>query len=74
VPHRTAADECVHVHGFKTVDTDAMPAPLESNFLVPNGTLVVLAMLTILALLVVGLLVGSVVWLLTSRRGANTDR
>lgn len=48
-----------------------MPAALESNFLVPNGTFLVLAVLTVLALMVTGLVVGGLVWLLTSRRAPN---
>ena len=47
---------------------------LESTFLVPNGTFLVLAVLTVLALIVIGLVVGGLVWLLTSRRGATLDR
>jgi hypothetical protein len=51
-----------------------MPVPFESNFLVPNGTFIVLTVLTVLALLVGGLLAGGLVWLLTSRRDATLDR
>ena len=43
------------VHGPVTVDTDSMPAPLESNFLAPNGTFVALMVLVGLAPLVVGI-------------------
>jgi hypothetical protein len=64
----------LHVHEPRTVDTDLMPSTLESNFLVPNGTFLVLALLTVLALIVIGLVVGGLVWLLTSRRGATLDR
>ena len=51
-----------------------MPPPLESNFLVPNGTFIVLAVVTVLALIALGLVVGGLVWLLTSRRSATLDR
>ena len=51
--------------------TERMRAPLESNFLVPNASFIVL---TVLAVLVVGLLVGGLVWLLASRRTAPLDR
>ncbi len=55
----------------ETMHTERMPAPLESNFLVPNASFIVLA---VLALIVVGLLVGGLVWLLASRRSATVDR
>ena len=61
------------VHGPVTVDCDFMPAPLESNFLAPNGTFVALMVLVVLALLVVGLLVGGLVWLVINRRGTTLD-
>ena len=63
-----------HVQGPGTVDTDPMPAPLESNFLVPNGTFLVLMVLVVLSLVVVGLLVGGLIWLLGSRRSTTLDR
>lgn len=45
-----------------------MPAPLESNYLVPNATFL-LALLVLIAVL--GLVVGSLVWFFTSRRRAG---
>jgi hypothetical protein len=48
-----------------------MPAPLESNFLVPNASFLVVAFL---ALIVVALLVGGLVMLMTRRRSAARDR
>jgi len=51
-----------------------MPVPLESNYLVPNGTFIVLIVLSVLVLIVVGLLVGGMVWLIKSRRGTTSDR
>lgn len=48
-----------------------MPTPLESNFLVPNASFLVVAFL---ALIVLALLVGVVVLLLTRRRGTAPER
>jgi len=71
----SAADECVRrARTLGTVDTAAMPVPLESNYLVPNGTFIVLIVLSVLVLIVVGLLVGGMVWLIKSRRGTTSDR
>jgi hypothetical protein len=44
--------------------------PLDSNFLVPNGTLVVFLAL----LVVVGVVVGVLVWLVARHRGAASER
>jgi hypothetical protein len=48
-----------------------VPPPLESNFLVPNASFLVVA---ILALIVLALLVGIVALLLARRRSAAPDR
>ncbi len=53
--------------------TGRMPLPLESNFLVPNGSFIVALLVVVAMLVVLGLVIGGLVWLLLGRRGA-TDR
>jgi hypothetical protein len=48
-----------------------MPAPLESNYLVPNATFL-LALVVLIAVL--GLVVGGLVWFLTRRRRTAGER
>jgi hypothetical protein len=48
--------------------TPPMPMPMESNFLVPNATFVVVLVAIFLLLIVGGLLLGGLVWLLSRRR------
>jgi hypothetical protein len=48
-----------------------MPAPLESNFLVPNVTFFIELFLM---LVVLGPLLGGLVWFLTRRRGTTSGR
>ncbi len=51
-----------------------MPQPMESNFLVPNGTFLV-ALVTIFLLLIVGVFsLGGLIWLLSSRRRTPAGR
>ena len=51
-----------------------MPLPMDSNFLVPNGTLVVV-LVAIVVLALVGLLaLGGLIWLLSSRRRTTSTR
>jgi hypothetical protein len=48
-----------------------MPTPLESNFLVPNATLIVWL---VVLLVLVGFVVGGILWLVMARRGAAGER
>jgi len=50
-----------------------MTSPLESNFLVPNGTFLV-ALFLFLGLVLISLLVGGLVWFVLSHRVAADDR
>ncbi len=54
-----------------TRHTEPVPAPLESNFLVPNASFLIVAFL---ALIVLALLLGGVLLLLIRRRSAAPER
>jgi hypothetical protein len=50
-----------------------MPMPMDSNFLVPNATFLVVCVAILLLLIVGGLLLGGLIWLLSSRRRTTAD-
>ena len=51
-----------------------MLTPLESDFLVPNATFIVVLVALVVLLLVVGLVVGGLLWLVLGRRGRAAER
>ena len=50
-----------------------MRMPMDSNFLVPNATFLVVCVAVVLLLVVGGLVLGGVIWLLSSRRRTTAD-